>query len=85
MSASEYIATFYTHFAAQSFARRLKKQGLEAKLMPTPRAVSASCGSCVRFATEDFLPLLVEDTEAVFRTEGERYIEVWRHKDEEAG
>ena len=56
----QYLATFYTHFAAQSFARRLKKQGIAGKMMPTPRSVSASCGSCVSFDLEgDFLPLLV--------------------------
>ncbi len=78
----DYLATFYTHFAAQTFARRLQKQGMEARMMPTPRSVSASCGSCVRFASRgDFLPLLVEDTEAVYRCEDERYTEAWRHQD----
>mgnify|MGYP000894731073 CR=1 FL=1 len=78
----DHIATFYTHFAAQTFARRLHKQGIETRMMPTPRSVSASCGSCVRFALRaDFLPLLVEDTEAVYRCENERYIEAWRHGD----
>ena len=28
-----YIATFYTHFAAQSFARKIKKLGLQGKMM----------------------------------------------------
>ena len=80
----DYLATFYTHFAAQTFARRLKKQGLAARMMPTPRSVSASCGSCVSFSLEgDFLPLLVEDTEAVYRCEGAVYIRMWRQQDQE--
>lgn len=82
----EYLATFYTHFAAQSFARRLKKQGLLGRMMPTPRAVSASCGSCVAFDPQgEFEPLLVEDTEAVYRLEGALYIQVWLHQDQDIG
>lgn len=78
----EHIVTFYTHFAAQTFARRLKRQGLAARMMPTPRSVSASCGSCVSFMPEgDFASLLVEDTEAVYRCEKGLYAEVWRNKD----
>ncbi|MEA5058803.1 hypothetical protein SDC9_195113 [bioreactor metagenome] len=78
----DYIATFYTHFAALSFARKLKKLSIPGKMMPTPRSVSASCGSCVRFALDaDFTPLLVEDTEAVYRCEDARYAQVWRHQD----
>ena len=44
-----YIATFYTHFGALSLQRKLKKQGVPAQMMPVPRALSASCGVCVRF------------------------------------
>lgn len=74
----QYLATFYTHFAAQYFARRLKKQGIAGKMMPTPRSVSASCGSCVSFDLEgDFLPLLVEDTEAVYLQETAGFVRIW--------
>lgn len=44
-----YIATFFTHFGAMSFQRERKRQGLGAQMMPVPRALSASCGVCVRF------------------------------------
>ena len=78
----EYLATFYTHFAAQTFARKLKKMGLPGKMMPTPRSVSASCGSCVTFQLEgDFLPLLVEDTEAVYVRGDKGYERLWLHQD----
>lgn len=77
----QYLATFYTHFAAQSFARRLKKQGVPGKMMPTPRSVSASCGSCVSFDFEgDFIPLLVEDTEAVYLQEPAGFTRIWAHE-----
>ena len=43
-----YIATFFTHYGAMSFHREQKRQGLAAQMMPVPRALSASCGVCVR-------------------------------------
>ena len=44
-----YIATFFTHFGAVKFARDLRSQGKNATLMPVPRDLSSSCGTCVRF------------------------------------
>jgi len=44
-----YIATFSSHFGAMMYFKALKKQGLPAKLMPVPRKVSSSCGTCVRY------------------------------------
>jgi len=39
-------------------------------MMPVPRSLSSSCGTCVQFETEgDFMPLLVEDTEKIYRVE----------------
>lgn len=51
-------------------------------MMPVPRSLSASCGTCVQFETEgEFAPLLVEDTEKVFRMEGDSYICIFEHQD----
>lgn len=44
-----YIATFFTHYGAMTFQRLLKGQGKAARMSPVPRALSASCGVCVRF------------------------------------
>lgn len=44
-----YIATFFTHFGAISFNKFLTKQGQNGVLSPVPRAISASCGVCVKF------------------------------------
>ena len=44
---NKYTATFHSHFGAVLYREALKKQGIEAKLMPTPRRVSSSCGTCV--------------------------------------
>ncbi len=52
---TQYIATFSSHFDALTCFGALKEQGFDAKLMPVPRKVSASCGTCVSFHA-DFLP-----------------------------
>ena len=44
-----YIATFYTHYGAQTFHKMQKSIDSKAELMPVPRALSASCGICVMF------------------------------------
>lgn len=46
-----YIATFYSHFNAVKYTRDLKKHGIMAILMPVPRTLSSSCGTCVKFET----------------------------------
>jgi len=46
---NKYIATFYSHFGAISYFKAIKKQGISAKLMPVPRKVSSSCGTCVYY------------------------------------
>lgn len=47
-----YIITFKAHFDAILAHRTLMSGGIAAQLMPTPRAVSAACGTCVRFDWE---------------------------------
>jgi len=48
-----YIATFFTHYDALVFFGLLKEKGITAKLMPVPRKVSASCGTCCSYAFDD--------------------------------
>ena len=50
---SEYIATFHTHLSAMRSQRTLTANGICARLSPVPRALSASCGTCVRYEAED--------------------------------
>lgn len=46
----EQFATFHTHFGALRMKRKLDTLGdASAILMPVPRKLSASCGTCVRF------------------------------------
>lgn len=71
---AEYIATFFSHFGAIRFHRALKNSGIEGVMMPVPRKVSSSCGTCVRFSAETQPEHLSEDVEAIFRKEGESWV-----------
>ena len=69
-----YIATFFSHFGAIRFSKELKAAGITGTLMPVPRKVSSSCGTCVRFAAESLPALPDDDVEQLFRQEGEEYL-----------
>jgi len=63
----EQIATFYTHLGAMSFQKRLKAAGDQPVMMPVPRALSASCGTCVKFTAPFDAPSMAnEDLDAVY-------------------
>ena len=47
-----YIATFYSHFGAVRFKKDCKKDNISAEAMPVPRDLSSSCGTCVKFETD---------------------------------
>ena len=59
----EYIATFFTHFGAIQFGRKLSKQNISYRMMPVPRMISSSCGSCIRFKGE--LPEDIREDEEI--------------------
>lgn len=62
----EYIATFYSHYGAVCFRKNCQKLGLEAAVMPVPRNLSSSCGTCVKFKTmEQHFPELNEELEQI--------------------
>ena len=53
----QYIATFFSHFGATRFRKNCVRQGLSAQVMPVqvmpvPRSLSSSCGTCVKYAME---------------------------------
>lgn len=71
---SEYIATFHTHLSALISCRSLTALGAEAQMMPVPRALSSSCGTCVRYRSDDAHPeAMDEDVEAVYELCGGTY------------
>ncbi len=60
------IATFYTHAAALVSWRSLKQAGIPARMMPVPRALSSSCGTCVRYSADTLCEdLLDHDVEQI--------------------
>lgn len=78
-----YIATFFSHFGAVRFARLWEKCGGQAKLMPVPRRLSSSCGTCVEYVADTIWPegavtdeveqivaVLGEDFESLYKAEG---------------
>lgn len=67
----EYIATFHTHLSALLTSRSLTALGISAQMMPVPRKLSSSCGTCVRYlAAEPHLSAMDEDVEAVYEKIG---------------
>ena len=50
---NKYIATFFSHFGAMRFMRQLKAAGIEGTIMPVPRSLSSSCGTCVSYLCVD--------------------------------
>lgn len=63
----EYIATFHTHLAALMTSRSLTALGIRAQMLPVPRKLSSSCGTCVRYTAEDpNLNAMDEDVEGVY-------------------
>ena len=67
----EYIATFHTHLSALMTSRNLTALGIRAQMMPVPRKLSSSCGTCVRYMAEDpNLNAMNEDVEGVYEKIG---------------
>ena len=69
-----YVATFYTHAAAILSHRNLTRENRPAVLQPVPRALSSSCGTCVRYEAPDpCYALLDRDVEQVAEVQGDSY------------
>ena len=67
----EYFATFHTHLAALMTCRNLNGRGAKAGMMPVPRKLSASCGTCVRYQAEEaLLEAMDADVEGVYEVIG---------------
>lgn len=48
-SSMVYIATCYSHFSIMRFKKRCDGLGIWARLMPVPRDLSSSCGTCAQY------------------------------------
>lgn len=64
----QYIATFHTHLSALRTSRTLAARGIPARMMPVPRKVSSSCGTCVSYeAAKPMSDCMDEDAENIYR------------------
>ncbi len=63
---TQYVATFSSHYDALVCFGALKARGVAAKMMPVPRRVSASCGTCVAFEADGAPNMNGCDTEALY-------------------
>lgn len=78
---TEYIATFFTHYGASQFSHMLRKEGVKHRMMPVPRSLSSSCGTCVRFWAKDVQTYIQgEDLEGIYRVDNLSYCAIIRHE-----
>ena len=75
---NEYVATFHTHLSALMTSRKLTSMGVTARMMPVPRKLSSSCGTCVYYmSTDPYLQMMDEDVEGVYEVTGkEQYTQL---------
>lgn len=75
-----YIATFFSHFGAIRFKKYCDSQNWSACIMPVPRNLSSSCGTCVRYEGEcpEKPP---EEIEQIVAVTNEGYQSVYRAQD----
>ena len=71
------IATFYSHFGAIRFKRYCDSRGWSARIMPVPRDLSSSCGTCVRYEGE--CPVEIpEEVEQIVSVAAQGYRDLYR-------
>ena len=71
-----YIATFFSHFGAIRFKKLCQKASWSAKVMPVPRDLSSSCGTCVRYEGTALCPdaNMPEEVEQIVEVTEQGYI-----------
>ncbi len=75
-----YIATFFAHIGAVKFKKACDEIKIPARVMPVPRALSSSCGVCVRFEYDgtDVKKLINPDMEKLVKNDAPGYEEIYR-------
>ena len=59
--------TFVSHYGAIQFRKTMQARGVRVTLMPVPRFLSSSCGTCARIDDDiDPAELPTEDVEGVY-------------------
>lgn len=79
----EYIATFYSHFGAIRFKKACESAGLTAVVMPVPRNLSSSCGTCVKFSArgETSIPEKNEEMEQIVLVTEKGFLQIYQAED----
>lgn len=73
------IATFFSHFGAVRCQRTCRELGRSARMMPVPRALSSSCGTCVQWEGEPELPNeVLADVEQIVEVTDQGYRPFYR-------
>lgn len=75
-----YIATFYSHFGAIRFRKLCAAEGWTARVMPVPRDLSSSCGTCVRYEGSAICPCeeMPEEVEQIVQVTDSGYVQLHR-------
>lgn len=81
----DYLVTFFTHFDAMAYQHYLKQYQINGILMPVPRKVSSSCGTCLVFSSDETtlstaVLIQQQDYAELFQVIEEKYILL--HKNE---
>ncbi len=79
-----FLATVYSHFGAIRYKRACEAAGISATLMPVPRSLSSSCGTCVRCEGDWLSPSQAdaEEIEQIVRQLPDGYEVVYRSTEE---
>lgn len=78
-----YIATFYSHFGAIRFRKLCIGRTWPAQVMPVPRDLSSSCGTCVRYDGSELCPTaeIPDEVEQIVEVRDTGYICRYRAAD----
>ena len=78
-----YIVTFFSHFGAVRYKQLCAEAGVACRMMPVPRGLSSSCGTCVRCEGRHLPPdgACAEEIEQIAAWDGQQYTTVY-HTDE---
>ena len=78
-----YIVTFFSHFGAVRYKQLCAEAGVACRMMPAPRDLSSSCGTCVRCEGRYLPPdgACAEEIEQIAAWDGQQYTTVY-HTDE---
>ena len=64
---SYYIIVFMNTHTAMSGEKKLQEIGINFRIMPTPTAITQSCGICVRVESEEDVNNIIENNIVEFK------------------